>query len=252
MKLSRRARRACLGWATLIFAPAVLFAQSAGGQTRLFDFDAQSRESRDKNLSIAAVRQRAIHIDFGAVAGEPKQIEIPLFDGRVVWAVQREREGFTRRDTDTFTWSGHIQDANGWRGDVVLTVHKNAMAGSIHAPSGVYSILPQPGGAHFLIEIDRSRFPDDGDDTLPVSGVTENSAPGDPLPPLAPQVDNGDFIDMLIAYSDDVRAFFGGATQAIALAQQAIAVTNAAYQNSGITPRLRLVHTMEVDFLESG
>jgi hypothetical protein len=29
-------------------------------------------------------------------------------------------------------------------------------------------------------------------------------------------------------------------------------VTNAAYQNSGIIPRLRLVHAMEVDFLESG
>jgi hypothetical protein len=251
MKLSQRVRRACFAWATLIFAPAVLFAQSAGGQTRLFEFAAQSRESRGKDLSVAAVRQRAIQIDFEAIAAQAKQIEIPVFDGRVFSAVQRDTEGFNRHDADTFSWSGQIEDASGWRGDVVLTVHKNAMAGSIHAPSGVYSILPQADGAHVLIEIDRSLFPDDGDDTQPVTALTDNSWPSRPAVPFAPQVDDGSVIDVLIVYSDDVRAFLGGATQAVAFAQQAIAVTNSAYQNSGITPRLRLVHTMELDYVES-
>ncbi len=252
MKLSQRVRRACFAWATLVFAPAVLFAQSAGGQTRLFDFAAQSRESRDTNLSVAAVRQQPIEIDFEAIAPDAKRIEIPLFDGRVFSAVRRDTEGFNTHDAETFSWSGQIEGANGWRGDVVLTVHKNAMAGSINAPSGVYSILPQPNGAHILIEIDRSRFPDDGDDTQAVTGVIDNSSPARTAVPFAPEVDNGSTIDVLIVYSDDVRAFLGGATQAVAFTQQAIAVTNAAYQNSGVTPRLRLVHTMELDYAESG
>ena len=240
-------------WVTLIFGLGTALRAIGERADAAFRFQsAKSRNAGRRILSIAAVRQRPIQIQFEVIGSQPKQIEIPLFDGQVVWAVQRETEGFTRYNADTFSWSGQIHGANGWRGDVVLTLHKDAMAGSITAPSGVYSILPQPGGAHVLIEIDRTLFPDSGDDTQIATGLIKSSAPADPVPPFAPAVDNGSLIDVLMVYSDDVRAFLGGTTQATAFAQQAIAVTNSAYQNSGITPRLRLVHTMELDYVESG
>jgi hypothetical protein len=138
------------------------FAQSAGGQTRLFAFDPQSRESRDQNLSIAAVRQQPIQIDFGAVAAEAKQIEIPLFDGRIVWAVQREREGFTKARRRHLHMERPHPGRKRRRGDVVLNRAQDAMAGSINAPSASIRFCPQTG---------RRAFPD-GNRSQPFPGRT--------------------------------------------------------------------------------
>ena len=234
---------------------AVLLAPAADGQLirespRLFEFAGGMDRDRAIALSKGSVRQQAITVRFEAIASEEaKQIEIALFDGQVLQAMQRASEGFVRHNADSFSWSGRIIGDNGWTGDVVLSVHKNAMAGSIHAPSGTYTIVPQADGAHVLLEVDQSAFPADDHDTQ-IPPASFGSA--DARQPESPQIDNGSQIDVLMVYSDDVRAFLGGTAQAIAFAQQAITITNTVYQNSAIAPRLRLVHTMELNYTEAG
>ena len=56
----------------------------------------------------------------------------------------------------------------------------------------------------------------------------------------------------MIVYTTPVKTGLGGATQAAAFAAQSVAVTNTAYANSGVTPRVRLVHSLEVNYTETG
>jgi len=269
MKTSRLLFVICFVLATIIFTSAVTSGKTVTENTKLFDFVGEMKEA-EKNLSIAAIHQQSIRVHFKTIDSlQAEQIEIPLFDGEVFQAIRRETEGFVQQNADTFSWSGKIYGENGWSGDVILTVYKDALAGLIYAPTGVYSIIPQANGAHILVEIDQSLFPENDNDVDIFGGKGEtnlfaseanvlertselfgDSAPNERNRQLAPQIDDGSLIDVMIVYTDDVRAFLGGTTQAVAFAQQAIAITNTAYQNSAITTRARLVHTMEVNYAE--
>ncbi|HEY9630927.1 MAG TPA: M12 family metallo-peptidase [Coleofasciculaceae cyanobacterium] len=65
-------------------------------------------------------------------------------------------------------------------------------------------------------------------------------------------VDDGSTIDILIVYTSEVRAAEGGAIAMQKTIQAAVDEVNQGYANSGIIPRLRLVHTTEVNYAESG
>jgi len=255
--------------ATLIFIPDNFFAQSLTKAGALFNFVGETKQA-EKRVSVAGVRQQSIKINFKTIDSlQAEQIEIPLFDGEVLQAVKRETEGFVRQNADTFSWTGKIYSEDGSSSDVILTVYKNAMSGLIYAPSGVYSIIPQAKGAHILVEIDQSLFPANEDDVEIVDASNEanpftqqssvldqtfelfGQSPNNSNQQLAPQVDDGSRIDVMIVYTDDVRAFLGGTTQAQAFAQQAVTLTNTAYQNSAIATRVRLVHAVEINYAEA-
>jgi hypothetical protein len=57
------------------------------------------------------------------------------------------------------------------------------------------------------------------------------------------------FVDVIVAYTDAAQAASGNAA---ALAQAAVDLTNESLGNSGISPRLRLVHAYRTDLDESG
>ncbi|MBI4783318.1 MAG: hypothetical protein HY785_18675 [Oscillatoriophycideae cyanobacterium NC_groundwater_1537_Pr4_S-0.65um_50_18] len=65
-------------------------------------------------------------------------------------------------------------------------------------------------------------------------------------------VDDGSTIDILIVYTSEVRAAEGGTIAIHKTIQAAVDEVNQGYANSGIIPRLRLVHTTEVNYAESG
>jgi hypothetical protein len=249
--------------AIVAFGVSGAFAQSANKKARLFNLTGTEKFG-DKSLSVAAVNQQEIEVNFAAV-GSPRarEIQIADLDGNIYSAVQRETEGFVRKDADTFTWNGKIYGNKDFDGDVVLTVHKNVMSGLIFAPSGVYNITPQAGGAHVLVKIDQNLFPEehpqDYFDWQRENAVQMSSSANRNLfwknsaaESLAPSVDDGSVIDVMIVYTTAVKNGLGGTTQADAFAAQAVATTNAAYLNSGITPRVRLVRSMEVNFTETG
>lgn len=230
---------------------------------KLFDF-VEAENLGDKQLSPAAVRQQEISIRLDAVNSlQAGQIEIPLFDGAKYLAVQRQNDGFSRHNDDSFSWTGKISGPGGFDGDVILSVNKGAMSGLIYAPKGVYEIIPQANGRHVLTEIDQSRFPEEHFNQ-PDGGIKPAIKKSDVKvesfgktfdfngAESAQLADNGSRIDVMVVYTSNVRQNLGGVTQADAFALQSITTTNTAYQNSQITPRVNLVHSMEVNFTETG
>ena len=209
--------------------------------------------------SIAAVREQSIRIDFDRLNFETARIfKLPLLDGKVYEAVRRESEGFQRLAPDEYVWAGKLYGEDDWSGDVILTVNAGALSGLIYSPNGVYEIVPQPNLTHVLVELDQSRFPACGG-AAPVDSsklTAESKAPAiereSALDQSVALADNGTQIDVLVIYTGQVRQALGGKPQADAFAQQAVTVANTAYLNSGITPRLRLVGTLEVGYNESG
>lgn len=71
-------------------------------------------------------------------------------------------------------------------------------------------------------------------------------------PATAASMDDGSIIDIMIAYTADARASEGGTDAINRTIQAAVNEVNQGYMNSGIIQRLRLVHTVEVNYTESG
>jgi peptidyl-Asp metalloendopeptidase len=219
-------------------------AQNPGAPTaqssRLFEL--VSTKKLRSSVSSAAVAEQEIAINLENLEFERAQtLNFPLFDGLTHEATRRSSEGFTRFAPDEFSWRGKIAGAVNGGGDVILTVKGKALAGLIYSPDAVYEIVPQKDFKHVLIQIDQDKFPP--------CGVGSSSEPklrgNDGQPSMTMDADNGSQLDVLVVYTNLVRTALGGATQAEAFAQEAIAASNTAYLNSDINPRLRLVGTME-------
>jgi hypothetical protein len=64
--------------------------------------------------------------------------------------------------------------------------------------------------------------------------------------------DDGSQIDVLVVYTPAAQAEAGGPAAMTALINLAVAESNLAYANSGVSQRLRLVHAAEVAYAENG
>ena len=252
-------------------------AQAFQETTNLFEISGTLKSQ--SSISLAGVREQPIEFNFDKVKVESAKIlRIPLLDGKIYDAVQRDSEGFEKLADGGFVWRGKISSENERSGDVILTVKDKAVSGLIYSPEAVYEIVPQKNFNHLLVEIDQSRFPECGGELLPdesepnaknnineqkslfdfdhsteslfktpenhqfITGISQNS----------PAVDDGSIIDVMVAYTVPVRNALGGAAQVQTFAQQAIATTNTVYQNSGVFTRLRLVQIIEVSYADNG
>lgn len=230
-----------------------LFKHSEGPTTTQFTrlFELVSTRKLQSSRSSAGIAEQEITINFDKLDFEQAQnLTFSLFDGLSYKAIRRPSEGFIRFAQDEFSWRGKISHANGWTSDVILTVKGRALSGLIYSSDAVYEIVPQRDFKHVLVQIDQSRFPPCG-----TGDEQEIQLTTDQEEPTADGVasDDGTLIDVLVVYTTPVRTALGGNTQAEAFAQQAVNATNTAYQNSEITPRLRLVGTMEaVNYTENG
>lgn len=67
---------------------------------------------------------------------------------------------------------------------------------------------------------------------------------------IGPRADDGSVIDMMVVYTPAAAAMLGGVNYIEIAIEGAIALTNLSFQNSLITPRLRLVHMAQVQYTE--
>ena len=168
-----------------------------------------------------------------------------------------------------YSWIGRVQGTE--HSIVILTVKNNVMAGNIsvpgasfkirHSGADVYAVrevdpwAARPDGPAIEVDVesgesyqagklddsgDHRRFPHSGDVTLAVS----------PEERAVSQAGSGDFFDLMVVYTAAARVAAGGTSAIESLIQLGVTETNLAYENSGIIPRLRLVHTEEVDYTE--
>jgi peptidyl-Asp metalloendopeptidase len=131
-------------------------------------------------------------------------------------------------------------------GTAVLVQDGVAMSGSVTLPGGAYSILPLADGAVRITKVDQSLLPPDAEPRrrASVAPVAADMAATD-----AP-VDTGKLIDVIVFWTPAAETAAGGSANIGNNINTAIANTNAAYLNSGIAQRLRLVAKQSVAYTE--
>lgn len=222
---------------------------------RLFSADvpgmaADSKRARDRQV----VRWREVSLDTAlltgaanrgsAADGNNRAIALNLFDN-VSFIADLDRIEHTARGVN---WFGHLRGVD--MSQVVLVVQGDVVAGNITMPMARYHIRFVGNGVHEVQRIDPSLFPADEPST-PIPDVgTQHDASFQPVP--GAQADDGSTIDVMIVYTATTRAAAGGTASMQSLMDLAIAETNQSYLNSGVTQRLRLVHTEEVNYAEDG
>ncbi len=145
-------------------------------------------------------------------------------------------------------WIGHVSGNPGNR--VILTQSGDALAGIFHFDNHLYHLGYVGNGVHVIYKM-QNHDPYPETDPQPVFETTSGSSTGSSTPNA--ESDTGDIIDVMVVYTASYKSLHGnshdGAAAEIALA---VAETNQAYQNSGINTTLRLAHTEQVNYSESG
>jgi hypothetical protein len=204
-------------------------------------------------------RSRYIGIDFSMLRTRAQRqmlhepsITLQLFPDVTVTAV------FDRYDLNAggMTWVGHIQGAP--MSSVTLAYRGTLMMGSIATRDAVYQIRPapddiraalaQPGRvAHVVSQIDQSALPPEAPPVEVPLSQAQLAAAAD-----SPMTDTADVIDVMVVYTPLAASAVGGAAAINNLINLAVSETNTSYGNSGVAQRIRLVHTAEVPYAETG
>ena len=153
----------------------------------------------------------------------------------------------------TKLWRGRLRGEAG--SDVTLVTHGTAMVGTILSNQRMYKIEATGGNLHRLVEIDEEALPPDHH-PLVVADDAPVAAP--PREGTSQQTDTtaaatGDsIVDLLVVYTSTAKTQEGGQGAMEALIALGVDSANQAYSNSQIAMQLRLVHTAEVAYTESG
>ena len=199
------------------------------------------------------VRSRQVDIDLNLLTGSAdlppdviatgRVISLNLFDN-VTFIAEADR---VERTSSGVTWVGRLRGID--LSQVVIIVNGDVVVGNISMPAGRYHIRFVGNGVHEVQEIDQSLFPPD-EPYVPIPLQTHDDRSS--LQKQDTQADDGSTIDVMVVYSATTRAAAGGTAAMQALINLAVSETNQSYQNSGIVQRLRLVHSEEVTYTETG
>jgi len=230
----------------VVFAAQKLFGESASQE--------QSLATADSTSTAAVKRFRNVKINPGVLNaqadasteqnGSGNAVELNLFDDANLTAVRIGTE--KSADGESESWIGRIEGMS--VGQAVLTVNGEVLAGTINTDDGrLFEIRPTGKGLHLIRELSPSAFPEDlepvHDQTLTTSDRIESDPPA--------EFDTGSTIDVMVLYTPAARTTAGGTAAMNTEVENAIALANTGYQNSGVTQRLRLVYKGEISYSES-
>lgn len=206
-------------------------------------------------IELGVKRQRAVNVDTQALLRlQPgTSATLHLFDNATFDFVVDQRWS---ADRGVDVWIGRLADSPG--SAVTLVQRDDQVAAAIHAGLlGNFEIRGLGDGRHMVRELDvpalrtcglglESVKPSKAEMQIAHERSATRSAN------VASNCDDGTVIDILVVYTADARAAAGG-TAAMELAiDMAIVDANAAFDRSGIDTSLRLVHTEEVSYVETG
>ncbi len=221
----------------------------ASATERLFTDEGSSADSyinmQDVRPDPTIMRSRTAIANFDRLSGADlpegaEAILLNLFDDVSLLAVKDRLE---RRAPTRYTWFGHIAGME--LGHIILVVEDEVMAGNIIVNGKMYQVRGVSEGVHAIREINQGAFPDEAP-PIPVQPEPEPSKPSSP----SSQPDDGTIIDVLVVYT--ATAASNASPNIAAEIQLAIDETNQAYGYSEITQRVRLVHSAQVDYAETG
>jgi len=196
------------------------------------------------------VRSRQVAVNTGALldrSGRPAskaslpEVNLNLFaDASFVGQVRQATQ-----DNWGAYWSGTLKNVpNGY---FYLTLVDGAFVAHVASTKGVYEVARTADGSYRSVQLDQSKLTDHGDAPPPPVGGSPVAAGS-----LGATADSGSTIDIMVAYTASTRAAAGGTAAIKATILTALNETNTSYANSGVVPRLRLVHVEEVAYTESG
>jgi hypothetical protein len=183
----------------------------------------------------------------GAAPGQPLRLVLNLFTNEQHTAMLDRR---TVLGPGRIVARGRIEGVEASL--VVLSLSDGALAGSVLLPGrGIFQIQHAGGGLHRIAEMDSARLPLCGVKARS-SSISPGFSPAGWQPAGGPGGGTNVMIDLLVVYTPLARAGAGGTNGMNALIDAAVDEANAAYENSMVNARLRLVHRTEVDYQETG
>ena len=144
-----------------------------------------------------------------------------------------------------YSLSGRV--AGGGAGFVTMTVHEDAVAGSIWTPRGSWELLPVAGGVHALRDVTKLPPVECGSMLQAELDASEGGTSGS---------DDSSVVDILFVYTPAAEEEVKGETGSPAAARSwikafndmAIALTNDAFERSGAFVSLNIVGFEKVDY----
>lgn len=228
-----------LGVLALTLAPRLIPGSQAQSDPLLIPTERAGTVRSDQDETI--IRRRNVLVDLRQLYNrQQERVLVPLFDSEVV--LTRERQEETGKNG--FLWQGKVAREPGSL--ALFSIVGEVVTGNISTQKGeLYQIGYLGRGVHELRQIDERKFPVE---EPPDEGKREPRDKEADTCATDPPSD----IDVMVVYTATTRAAAGGADAMQAEIYQAVATTNLTYANSNITQRLRLVHTAEVSYTETG
>ncbi len=196
----------------------------------------------EPRVDSTVLRARPVQANVEALrSGSEERLELPLFDGVRLELVRERQESMP----GGFVWVGRVA-GQPWS-LVTLSVVDDALSGNITTEEGaVYQIRYEGSGIHSVRQIDHARFKEEAP---PIELEPTEEEKDKELQTMA---DTGATIDVMVAYTASARSAAGGTSSMASLINLAVSETNTSYANAGITQRVRLVHSVEVSYTETG
>lgn len=221
----------------------------------LLAFDTVSAPSSAGATTLYPIRMSEAHALNAAAPG--RAIDIATPDGKTM------RFAYASHTEDTsgnWTWVGNTMDGL----SAVITFGEDAVFGQIALPGAAPLQLTTRNGRTWLGVIDSSRAlsahllrKGRPDVMIPriaaAAGATLVGPKAAPAQPgFAVKASATNTVDLLLGYTPGLVASYNGSVSAVnTRLTNLVAVTNAAYQRSQVTPRVRLVHTMQVNYTDT-
>jgi peptidyl-Asp metalloendopeptidase len=190
-------------------------------------------------------------------AAPGKSIELPTPSGGTVRIdYQRHEEGLD----GNWSWVGKTQDGL----DAVITFGESAVFGRIAQRDTEALRLTMSAGRSWLVESDPSKMLDgnlgrdaDESDVLIPSTVAvaasakKRSTAAAKTAASDEAASAADTVDVVLGFTNGLVTKYGSVANANTRLSNLIAITNQGYQNSLITPRVRLVRTVQVSYTDT-
>ena len=191
------------------------------------------------------IRQQRVEITSLGLLSDPQRstvLQLDLFRDLSLRVVRERIE----RTAHGISWVGVV---DGYRpSNALFVVVGDHLVGHIYLPFGFFVIERQANRSFLVKQIDQREF-DRGSEPV-ISPQAVSAAERDTE--RTGSADDGSVIDLLIAYTQDVPGGFSSGEALTAAIDMAVASTNRALDVSKVRTRLRLVHTTQVQYEETG
>lgn len=189
-------------------------------------------------------------------AAPGKSIELPMPSGGTLHIdYLRHEEGLA----GNWSWVGKTADGL----DAVITFGESAVFGRIAQRDTEALRLTMSAGRSWLVESDPSKMldgnlgrdPDESDVLIPHSVVAAVSAKKRSAAAMAAASDEAagpaETVDVVLGFTNGLVTKYGSAANANTRLANLVAITNQGYVNSLVTPRIRLVRTVQVSYIDT-